>query len=405
MTRARHWGAVLAAITAGAALTALGGLLVAQEGRQGERSGALTVPSDDAIVVAELQRSGQVQSPELSAALRATRDAPEDLMSAQTAARQLIDEGRTAGDSRLVGAALGVLRPFMEAPEAETLYIAATARQYQHDFTGAMSLLDQAIDLDPRHTNALLTRATLHTVLGQLAAAQDDCRLVTELRQDVGFLCQSTALIATAQAPAVRDRLAQILARPGLLPASLEPWAIGLLGEIALLQGDDAEARKHLTAVLALNPNALRERLMLADLLLRSGEEAAVLPLLSEAPETDGVLLRRALAARALGVPDESVESALADRVRLNLDLGLDSHAREDAMFFLLLADDPERALERARSNWALQHEIEDAQLLIDGAVAAGQPAEALPVLDWMEKEGIAVPALRIPEAIRTATQ
>lgn len=405
MTRARHWGAVLAAITAGVALTALGGLLVAQEGRQGERSGALTVPSDDATVVAELRISGQAQSPELAAALRATRDAPEDLMTAQTAARQLIDEGRTAGDSRLVGAALGMLRPFMEAPEAETLYIAATAQQYQHDFTGALSLLDQAIDLDPRHTNALLTRATLHTVLGQLAAAQDDCRLVTELRQDVGFLCQSTALIATSQAPAVRERLAQILARPGLLPPSLEPWAIGLLGEIALLQGNDAEARRHLMDVLSRDPDALRERLMLADLLLRSGEAAAVLPLLSAAPETDGVLLRRALAAQAVGEPDGAIETALADRVRLNLDLGLDAHAREDAMFFLLLADDPEMALERARSNWALQHEIEDAQLLIDAAVAAGQPAEALPVLDWIEREEIAVPALRIPEAIRTATQ
>jgi hypothetical protein len=203
----------------------------------------------------------------------------------------------------------------------------------------------------------------------------------------------------------VRDRLAQILARPGVLPPSLEPWAIGLLGEIALLQGDDVDARGHLTNVLSRDPDALRERLMLADLLLRSGEAAAVLPLLSAAPETDGVLLRRALAARTLGERDGAIETVLADRVRLNLDLGLDAHAREDAMFFLLLADDPEMALDRARSNWALQHEFEDAQLLIDAAVAAGRPAEALPVLDWIEREGVEVPALRIPETIRTTTQ
>ena len=128
-------------------------------------------------------------------------------------------------------------------------------------------------------------------------------------------------------------------------------------------------------------------------------------PLLAEAPPTDGVLLRRALAARALGAPDGEAEATLAQRVRLNLDLGLDAHAREDATWFLRLADDPARALDRARANWALQHEVEDAQLLIDAAVAAGEPGEAAPVLAWMEQERIEVPALRIPEAVREAAE
>ena len=70
-------------------------------------------------------------------------------------------------------------------------------------------------------------------------------------------------------------------------------------------------------------------------------------------------------------------------------------------MWFLHLERDPARALDRARDNWALQHEVEDAQLLIDAAVAAGRPGEAAPVLAWMREEGIEVPALRIPDAVR----
>lgn len=403
MRQAGHWGTVVAAMAAGAVVTALGGLLIAKEGSPGGNAGTTVIPPDDTTVVAVLRSSGESRSLDLVNALRAARDAPEDTKTAQAAARLLIAEGRSAGDSRLVGAALGVLRPLMDPPEAETLYIAATAMQYQHDFEGALSLLDQAIELDPRHTNALLTRATVKLVLGRLGAAEEDCGLVAELRQDVGFLCQSTALIITPQAPAVGDRLSQVLARPGLLPSSLEPWAIGLLGEIALLQGDDAAAREHLAEVLARDPGALRERLMLADLLLRTNEPAVVLSLLSEAPETDGVLLRRARAARALGESDIVAEATLADRVQLNGELGLDAHAREDAMYFLFLANNPEKALERARSNWALQHEIEDAQLLIDAAVAAGRPAEARPVLEWMKREGVVVPALDIPDAVRAA--
>jgi hypothetical protein len=219
----------------------------------------------------------------------------------------------------------------------------------------------------------------------------------------VGFLCQSTALVATPQAPVVRRRLTEILARPGLLPDPLRGWAVGLLGEIAVLQGDDAAARPHLEEAVADDPDDLRIRLMLADLLLRTDEAAAVPALLADAPATDAVFLRRALAGRALGQPDAAAEAEAADRARINAELGVDAHAREDAMYYLLIADDPQRALDRARVNWARQHEAQDAQLLIDAAVAVGQPAEAAPVLDWIADEGIAIPTLRIPDSVRRA--
>jgi tetratricopeptide (TPR) repeat protein len=405
---ARARGLAIGLATAAAvAVVALGALAVAPERQMAGVSSetALVVPADDAAVVAVLQPASTPRSPELLEALRRARSAPDDPDAAREAARVLIRDGRAAGDSRLVGAALGVLRPVMEPPDPETLHLAATARQYQHDFTGALGLLDRAIELDPRHVNARLTRATLKIVQGRIGDALADCARLSELRQDVGFLCQSTALVVTPQAPVVARRLGQIVARPGLLDPSLEGWAIGLLGEIAVNRGDDAEGRDRLEQVIARDPGALRERLLLADLLLRTGDAAAVAPLLAEAPATDGVLLRRALAARALGAPDGEAEAALAQRVRLNLDLGLDAHAREDAMWFLRLADDPARALDRALANWALQREAEDAQLLIDAAMAAGQPEAAAPVLAWMDQEGIEVPALRIPDAVRGAAE
>ena len=87
----------------------------------------------------------------------------------------------------------------------------------------------------------------------------------------------------------------------------------------------------------------------------------------------------------------------LARRVAQNLELGLTSHAREDAMYFLLVADNPAQALDRATLNWALQHEVEDAQLLIDAAKAAGQPAAAAPVFDWASTEHVVVPQFGAP--------
>ena len=362
----------------------------------------------DATIVAKLQTSGKAYPPELQTMLLATRADPTDLPAAKAAARALIAQGRIAGDSRLVGAATGVLLPFMSAPDAETLYLVATARQYQHDFTGALALLDQALALQPSDANALLSRATINIVLGKFDLATPDCARIAALpRPDLGFLCQSTALLLTAQSPIVYERLKGIVANPALLDPSLRGWAVGLMGEIASLQGDTINAKVHFAEVIAEDPLALRERLLLVDLLL--GEKAATeaLSLLAPAPEVDGVLIRRILAARLLKdtAMAELATVELDRRFKLNLDLGLTAHAREETRYYLQIAGDPALALKRAIVNWNLQHEIEDAQLLIDAAGAADDPKAALPVLAWIESQSVVVPTLRIPEAIRRAAK
>ena len=358
------------------------------------------IPDD--TVVAHLSVGTMAGAEGLAPLLAASRAAPQDLTAAHAAAAALISAGRKAGNSRLVGAALGVLRPFLvQEPAPETLRLAAEARQYQHDFNGALALLDRAIQADPQSADAILMRSTIHLVQGDLDKAEQDCALIHALRPDVGFLCQSTALTLTETAPTVAKRL-DALMQGNMLDPGLNGWANSLLGEIAILQNQPDKAADYLGRVLTADAFALRERLMLSDLLLSQGKSAEVTGLLKDAPPVDGVLIRRALAARAAGdaTAAKLAEEEVAARVKLNLQLGLNAHSREDAMYFLLLAGDPAQALERARVNWALQHEIEDARLLLQAADAAGQPVEGLPVLAWIKANKIAVPSLTIPASI-----
>lgn len=348
-----------------------------------------------AQIVAKLQVMGGAYPDALRRAMAAQRASPADPALALGAARALIDEGRVRGDSRLVGAAVGVLRPFLREPSAETLYLAATARQYQHDFIGALGMLDQALALSPGDINARLSRATILTVRGDYDAARKDCQqIATTQRPDIGFLCMATTDVLTANGPGTATRLQGLLAQPGLFDPQLRGWAMGLIAEIALHQGNTALAEEQLRAVLADNPLALRERVMLADLLLRTGQAQAALDLLSTAPETDGVLIRRVLAARALGDTDAAARLAaiLDKRFKLNLDLGLNAHAREEALYFQKIADDSAQALARAEVNWALQHEIEDAVLLVQTAQAMGRPDAAAPVRTWMAEAKVLPP-------------
>jgi tetratricopeptide (TPR) repeat protein len=399
--RRRSLAALAAAIAVGVVLV-LAGALASRLASDGDAA-ALAGES----VVAVLPGSGRIYSDDLRARLRAARASPDDPAAAKAAARQLIDEGRKAGDSRLVGAALGLLRPFLDTPDAEALHLAATAREYQHDFPGALDLLDRALAASPRDAGALLARATINVVLGRLDTADGDCRrLYAAERPDLGFLCQSTTLTLTPEAPAVYTRLEGVLSRTDLLDGSLRSYGLGLLGEIAALQGDRDLARTHLAAALAEEPEALRIRMMLVDLMLAGGDDDA-LDLLERAPDVDGVLLRRAIAAERLGrvALFDAARTELSRRFRQNLDLGLTAHAREEARFYLEVEHDPPLALARAQLNWDLQHEIEDAQLLIDAATAAGEPAAAAPALRWMEEHGLSVPALRIPDAVRVAAR
>lgn len=363
---------------------------------------------DDDLVVATLQTAGRNYSDELRKNLRAVRADPDDAEAAKAAARRLIAEGRVAGDSRLVGAALGVLRPFLGTPDADVYHLAATARQYQHDFDGALDFVDKAIALAPDDPNALLTRATINVVLGRFDAADGDCRRLHALpRPDLGFLCQSSALTLTAHAPTIYERLEEIVARTGVLHPALRGFAVGLMGEIAALQGRRDQARDHFSEVLAEDPNELRVRVMLADVLLAENDAAEALRLLEGAPEVDPVLLRRVVAAERLGKSEvaKPVKAELARRFRQNLDLGLTAHAREETRFYLEIEPDPDLALSRALVNWDLQHEIEDAQLLIDAAVLADKPEAAAPVLRWMDEQGVSVPTLRVPDAVREAAK
>ena len=164
------------------------------------------IPDD--TVVAHLSVGTMAGAEGLAPLLAASRAAPQDLTAAHAAAAALISAGRKAGNSRLVGAALGVLRPFLvREPAPETLRLAAEARQYQHDFNGALALLDRAIQADPQSADAILMRSTIHLVQGDLDKAEQDCALIHALRPDVGFLCQSTALTLTETAPTVAKRL------------------------------------------------------------------------------------------------------------------------------------------------------------------------------------------------------
>jgi hypothetical protein len=107
-------------------------------------------------------------------------------------------------------------------------------------------------------------------------------------------------------------------------------------------------------------------------------------------PNDDGLLLCAALAAQRLGRDQDAArwQAELVRRfeeVRQRGDVPL---GRFEARSVLLLEQDPPRALALALANWRVQKEVHDTRTVLEAAIAAHDPRQAQPVLQFLAENG-----------------
>jgi hypothetical protein len=169
-------------------------------------------------------------------------------------------------------------------------------------------------------------------------------------------------------------------------------WSESLLGEIRH-RLDDPTAEKHFQAALAADPRDLYALGAYSDWLLDHGRAADVLPLVRNDPRVDALLLRQALAQRALRTPEAATTIAtLRARFDASRARGDTVHRREEARFQLQLNDDANTALRLALENWAVQREPADLRILAEAAAATNDAAAMETVRAWLAATGLEYP-------------
>jgi hypothetical protein len=279
----------------------------------------------------------------------------------------------------------------------------ATVRQNQHEFQAALVDLDALLAMTdiplPVRAQAELTRSGVQQVLGHLSEAEAGCRRLAQPDfLPLGDGVRHNALACLAELASLQGReapAAAALARLAGAPAPDEPgdapgWLQLVRAELAQRRGD-AAAGPLFAAALQANPDVYT-LCAYADWLLDAGRPAQVLPLLEGHEAADPVLLRIALAERALlGARDPRTRHdtrTLGDRFDAALLRGDHSHGREQSRYELDLRGNARAALALAQSNWRLQHEPADAVVLARAAHAAGRDDAAGDVWRYLRETG-----------------
>jgi tetratricopeptide (TPR) repeat protein len=368
-------GVVRRCIGIGAACLALAGQVCA----------APYIPARDDEVLATLPAGARHADPAIRAGARARIDVALPL------AQFYIREARATGDLRFLGYADAVLAPWVSgaAPNAAALVLQATLQQSRHEFARSLGTLDRALALAPDDPQAWLTRATVLRVLGRYGEADAACtQFARRTDERLALIChQGVAALTGHLATAYAEMTA---VNTGGMTDAERAWREAELGDMAVRLGRNAEAGQWYRSALLHDPADLYVRAALADLLLAGHRDAEVLALLSGRDSIEPLLLRIAIAQKALHDPrfDHSRE-LLRAAFAAEAARGEPVHQREQARFLVEVEGDPRAGLQAALSDWAVQREPADVLVLVEAATAAGSAAAAQPALAFVTRNGL----------------
>ena len=326
--------------------------------------------------------------------------APHDSVLAIQLARSYLDYGRATGDARYLGRAQAVIVPLLaqRPPPLGALLMEATLLQSRHQFGESRRVLKALLQRDPDNTDAWLTLSAVALVQGDMNEARRDCaHLLTQADALIAAGCIAALDTVTGHAREAIDVLDALAPQAVAASPTERSWLHGLMADAARYRGDVARAEREYTAALTFTPGDNFLIADYADFLLDQGRPSEALRLVRDYPQSDTSFLRQVLAEQALGLPQAQADAKAMtlrfDDLERRGDRRL--YAREAARFALAVQHAPDLALRLALDDWAFQRAPEDARVLLEAALAAGKPAQARQVLDFVAASGLEEPKVR----------
>ena len=358
-------------------------------------------PATDSEVVERLPLASDPSARQLESLRRQLAGRPDDNALRLDIGHRYFSLAMAQGDPRMVGYAAAAIAPLEKksAGIADYWLLRGQLEQFSHQFEPALTSLEKASQIDPKAVEPLAWRAAIFMVQARYAEAKTECQRVAAVAEPLFATgCRTYAQAATGELKPAFDALdsaikTALAAKPPPSPELLL-WAYTRQAEMAirLQQTDAAEA----LFKSALKLGVIDQFLLgaYADFLLVQQRPSEVLTLLAGWERSDILLLRLALAGRA--VKDTRAADwtgQLRDRFQAAARRGDRLHEQEAARFELDLEGNAAKALAAATSNYTVQKEPRDAEILMRTALAAKQAKAAQLALDWLRNSRYEDPA------------
>ena len=309
------------------------------------------------------------------------------------AIRQAIALSRQTADPRYLGQAQALIGTLWNNPSAsyDIATLQATIEQSRHEFSAARKTLQLALNKQTAsHAQAWLTLATIERVQANYSAAEAACK---SIRTPAAQMYAQACLLETRSLQGRWDEARQgfnALLREQRQP-SQQAWLLSLLAENEERAGNATTALKQYALSLSIESDGYTA-LAYADALLRQNQASLALTSLQNQPNSDSVLIRRAIAYKRLGdiyyqhLAGELNARFAAAAQRQDNNPG---HAREQAMHALYIQGNAQAALAFAQANLKLQREPLDWLIAIQSATQLGQATEKTKLLQDAAKTGL----------------
>lgn len=355
-------------------------------------------PNQDSDVIATVRTGGSSAADRELRNLRQTLAAnPTQPSLALELAQRALDRGKREADPRLLGQAELALAPWKDLPDVPVplRLVRANLHQTLHNFPAALADLNQVLKEDPRHLQAWLMKATVHTVQGDYTQARTAAAQLLGKADDLVATAAIAQIgIATGNAEAGCRQLERALEQESSRTAdpsrtAVRVWATTMLAESLAGLGRSVPAEHRFREALSLDPTEPYLLAAYADFLLSQNRPEEVLTLLAAHRSQDGLRLRWAEASyRATGERPTHEITVLAEQFAAARARGERVHLREEARFELRLQRQPARALVLARENWQVQKEAADFQLLWEAAQAVPDEPTLCELKEWTAQAG-----------------
>jgi Tfp pilus assembly protein PilF len=347
-------------------------------------------PQESAIVLNASVHDKGAQNSAFSYLTKSWRSQPQDLSVSLAYARAVFQIGLAEGDLRWFGAAKAALLPWWKNDDipADAFFMRGLVKQGFHDFTGGLSDINKAIDLNPNKAEFWSWRFAMHLLRTDLVAAQQDCESMDRLfGQDESKAYRAILRYRTGDPQTAIGLLKTLVTSPNFQSASSKEWLALHLGEAYRVAGQSDMAIATWKKQLKITPKSHIIKLSLAELWIQEGQYLLVKEMSGSVASTDALLMQYILAYQGLKDPEEKKLAALLESRLKSQSLRQEALIeRPQLIYFIDYANDPAAGLRLSIENWQIQQEPRDAVLFLKAALALNQPQAAQSVLAWLEK-------------------